>query len=104
VAFALLGWDGTDEGAPARRAAARERHLALITAMAEDGRLALGAPLLAAGGAIAGSLMILSGDDRAVADAYLADDPYVTGDVWREIALWGTRFGGLPYRPLPGAG
>jgi hypothetical protein len=26
-----------------------------------------------------------------------------TGDVWRDIALHGTRFAGLPYRALPGA-
>jgi uncharacterized protein YciI len=105
MAFALLGWDGTDEGAASRRAAARDRHLALIGAMAEDGTLALGAPLLDRAGRIAGSLMFLSGEDRSVVDAYLAEEPFATEGVWVRHEAHPFRIAPLPYRPIaqPGA-
>jgi uncharacterized protein YciI len=105
MAFAILAFDGTDEGAAARRAAARERHLAVITAMAADGRLALGAPLFDAAGRIAGSLMMLSGEDRSVVDAYLAEEPFATEGVWDRSEAHPFRIAPLPYRPLavPGA-
>lgn len=105
MAFALLARDGTDAGAEARRSAARERHLALIGAMAEDGRLALGAPLLDRAGRIAGSLMILSGDDRAAVAAYLAEEPFAREGVWVRHEVHRFLIAPLPYRPIatPGA-
>lgn len=105
MAFALIAHDGTDDGAASRRAAVRQRHLDLITGMAEDGRLALGAPLFDAGGRVAGSLMMLAGDDRSVVDRYLADEPFATEGVWVGHEVHPFRIAPLPYRPLavPGA-
>jgi uncharacterized protein YciI len=100
VAQALLAFDGTDDAAPARRAAARERHVALNAAMAADGRLLLGVPLRRPDGASAGSLMLLAGDDRAIADAYLAEEPFAREGVWQRIDLHPFRVAPLPYRPL----
>jgi len=104
MAWAVLGFDGTDAGAPARRMAARDRHLALITPMAEDGRLALGIPLLSDAGRIAGSLMLLAPDDRATIDAYLAAEPFAEPGVWQTHRVHPFRIAPLPYRRLPQPG
>ena len=34
--------------------------------------------------------------------AWIDADPYVTGGVWQDITMHGTRFAPLPYRALPG--
>lgn len=99
----VVAWDGTDEGALARRMAVREGHLARVRPHAESGLLGFGGAILGEDGRMAGSIAVIAAPDDAAARAWLADDPYVTGDVWRDITLYGTRFAGLPYRPLPGA-
>ena len=109
MGYAVLAWDGEDEGAPARRMAARDRHLGVITEWARDGRLALGVPLFTAEGRIAGSLMVLSVPDRAGLDAYLAAEPFNQGApgrdrVWQRVAAHPFRIAPLPYRPLPQPG
>jgi uncharacterized protein YciI len=99
----IVAMDGTDAGAPARRAAVREAHLARVLPAARDGTLAMGGAILDAAGAMRGSIAVTRHDSDAAARAWLAEDPYVTGGVWQDIALHGTRFVGLPYRALPGA-
>lgn len=98
MGYAVMAFDGPD---PAKRAAARDRHLAVITAWAADGRLALGVPLFDAAFQPAGSLMILSVPDRAGLDAYLAAEPFATEGVWERIEAMPFRIAPLPYRPLP---
>lgn len=101
----IIAMDGTDNAAPDRRLAARQAHMARVAPMAADGTLALGGAILdAAGGRMIGSIAVTAHADDAAARAWMADDPYVTGNVWRDVALHGTRFAPLPYRPLPGAG
>lgn len=100
----IVAMDGTDEGAPARRAAVREGHLARVVPAARDGTLALGGAILDEAGAMRGSIAVTRHATDEAARAWMADDPYVTGGVWQDIALHGTRFAPLPYRPLPGAG
>lgn len=102
MAWIVLGFDGTDAEAPARRSAARQRHLAVITAMAADGRLALGVPLFESDGRVAGSLMVLSGDEPAALEAYLAEEPFAREAVWQRTDTMPGRIAPLPYRPLPG--
>lgn len=104
MAWIVLGFDGTDAEAPARRAAARERHLAVITPMAADGRLALGVPLFEPDGRVAGSLMVLSGEAPAALEAYLGEEPFAREGVWQRTDTMPGRIAPLPYRPLPGPG
>lgn len=104
MGYAVLAFDGEDEGALARRMAARERHLAVVTEWAADGRLALGVPLFTAEGRIAGSLMVLEVPDRAGLDAYLAAEPFNDGQVWRRVTAHPFRIAPLPYHPLPQPG
>ncbi len=102
MAYAVLAFDGEDEGAPARRMAARPRHLAVLTRWIEDGRLAFGAPLVAGPEArMIGSLMVVHGEDpQALAD-YLAEEPFSTDGVWVRRTTWPMRLAPLPYAPVP---
>lgn len=105
MAYAVIAFDGEDEGAPARRAVARDRHIAIITAMARDGRLAMGVPLHSAEGRSLGSLMVLDVPGQEGVDAYLAAEPFAQGGVWQRCAAHPFRIAPLPYQPLvpPGA-
>ena len=94
----VIARDGAADG---RRMALRDRHLAVITPMAADGRLALGVPLFAADGRVHGSLMVLQ-TDRAGLDAYLAEEPFAAEGVWAAVEIHPFRIAPLPYRPLPG--
>ncbi|MDB5317279.1 MAG: hypothetical protein JWO24_3123 [Rhodospirillales bacterium] len=95
---AVMAFDGPD---PARRAEVRDRHLAVITAWAAAGRLALGVPLFNAAFKPVGSLMILTVEDRAGLDAYLAEEPFAVEGVWERVETMPFRIASLPYRPLP---
>ncbi len=78
--------------------------MARVRPMAADGTLAVGGAILdAPGGRMVGSVAVIARADDAGARAWMAEDPYVTGGVWRDISLHGTRFAPLPYRPLPGS-
>jgi uncharacterized protein YciI len=100
----IVAMDGTDAGAPARRAAAREAHLARVLPAARDGTLAMGGAILDEAGAMRGSIAVTRHASDAAARGWMAEDPYVTGGVWRDVALHGTRFAPLPYWALAGAG
>ncbi len=100
----IVAMDGTDAEAPARRTAVREAHLARVRPMAADGTLAMGGAILDEAGAMRGSIAVTRHATDDAARAWMAEDPYVTGGVWKDITLHGTRFAPLPYRPLPGAG
>lgn len=100
MAFAVIAFDGPD---PSRRAAARDRHIASIEAMARDGTLLLGLPLHSAQGRSRGSLMVIAAQDRTGVDAYLAREPFVAGGVWQDIACRPLRVATLPWRPWPAA-
>lgn len=99
----IIAHDGTDAGAPARRMAVREAHLARARPAAEDGTLAMGGALLDESGTMRGSIAVTRHATDEAARAWMAEDPYVTGGVWQEVTLHGTRFAPLPYRALPGA-
>ncbi len=85
--FLVVARDGTDDGAAERRMAVREAHMAGAKAMAASGALILGGALLDDDGAMIGSACMVEFEDRAALDAWLKDDPYVTGDVWRTIEV-----------------
>lgn len=99
----IVAMDGMDKDAPARRAAAREAHLARVLPAARDGTLAMGGAILDEAGAMRGSIAVTRHASDEAARAWMAEDPYVTGGVWRDVALHGTRFAPLPYRALPGS-
>lgn len=101
MGYAIIAWDGPD---PARRMATRDRHLAVITRWAQDGRLALGSPLFTPDWKPAGSLMVLDVPDKAGLDAYLAEEPFAVEGVWDRWTAHPFRIAPLPYRRLPQPG
>lgn len=104
MAWLVLGFDGTDADAPARRMDARDAHVAFITAEAEAARLALGLPLHDEAGRSLGSLMILAAEDRSGRDAYLEREPFATRGVWHRTEIHPFRIAPLPYAPWPSPG
>lgn len=97
----ILGWDGEDAEAPARRASVRDRHLAVLNRWAAAGRLNLAVPLFRADGTAAGSVMILDGEDEVGAREYLMDEPFARDGVWLSYQMRPFRIAPLPYAPLP---
>ncbi|MGH3573857.1 MAG: YciI family protein [Pseudonocardiaceae bacterium] len=91
--FMVLGYDGKDDDALARRLAVREQHLAVGDRLAADGTLLFAAAILDANATMIGSMLVLDFPSRVELDAWLAAEPYVTGDVWREVEISPVRVG-----------
>ncbi|GAB4176823.1 MAG: hypothetical protein OHK0024_14310 [Thalassobaculales bacterium] len=85
--FLLIAHDGTDEGALDRRMAARDRHLEHIKPLVAAGNIVVGGAMLDDAGRMVGSYVVCDFPDRAALDAWIAGDPYTTGDVWRKIEV-----------------
>ena len=85
--FLVIAYDGTDEAALDRRMAVREAHIEAARAMKADGSMIVGGAILDDQGRMIGSSCIVEMPDRAAVDAWLARDPYVTGNVWQKIEV-----------------
>ena len=85
--FVIIGLDGTDEWAPARREAVRQDHIALGDKLLESGNLWYGAALLHDDGSMKGSMYVMNFASEDELQAYLKKEPYVTGNVWQDITI-----------------
>ena len=85
--FLVIALDGKDDGAPARRQAAREAHLVGVRKLKVTGNMLTGGAILDNDGNMVGSAVLVEFEGRDDLDAWLNDDPYVTGDVWRDITV-----------------
>jgi uncharacterized protein len=85
--FLIIAHDGTDEGALDRRMAVREAHLKSARERAASGMTIMGGAMLDDDGKMIGSASVVEVESRAELDAWLEADPYVTGDVWRNITV-----------------
>lgn len=84
--FMILGTD-SPEGAP-RRAGLRPSHLEHIGRLVEQGRIRWAGPWLdAAGQKPLGSLILMEAADRSELDRIVAQDPYVAGGVFGDVAV-----------------
>lgn len=73
-------------GAAELRAANRSAHLAYAESVGD--RLVFGGPLLSDDGqAMVGSMLVLECDDRAGADAFVADDPYGKAGLFERVEI-----------------
>ncbi len=79
--------DGTDTDAPARRQAVRAAHLELAKRFKDEGKIVMAAARLHEDGSMAGSVIIYSAESRAQLDEWLTNEPYIAGDVWRDISI-----------------
>lgn len=82
--FILTAYDAKDDGAFARRIAARERHIELLDEMFEEGAVLFGAALLDGDGKMIGSTIVYEVDDRSDLDMMLKVEPYVVDKVWEK--------------------
>jgi uncharacterized protein YciI len=94
--FLVVARDGTDEEAIERRRRARPTHLEAIQPLVDAGHVLVGGAILSEAGEMVGSMLLVDFTDRADVDAWIAGDPYVTGDVWRSIEV-------TPFRTAVGA-
>lgn len=85
--FMVIGRDGSDQSATARRLAVRDNHLALAQQMKNKGELLYAAALMDENERMVGSALIMEFEDRAGLDAWLEVEPYVVGDVWRTVEV-----------------
>jgi uncharacterized protein YciI len=86
--FIVIGRDGTDEGAPARRMAAREAHLRQAKEMFDRGVLLFASAILNDEGKMAGSMIVCefpSAED--LRSQWLDHEPYVVGKVWENVEV-----------------
>lgn len=86
--FIVIAFDGTDADAPTRRLAARPAHLKMVEQATARGEQILGVAILDDGGKMIGSLMVMDFPSRALLDAWLEREPYVTGKVWERIDVY----------------
>ncbi len=85
--FLVLAYDAKDEGAPARRMAARQAHLDTIARYKASGNMRIGAAILDDGGKMCGSCIIAEFPSRVELNEWLSADPYVTQKVWGEVQV-----------------
>ena len=85
--FLILAHDATDADALKRRMEHREAHLACIARYKAAGHMHIGAALLDGAGTMTGSAIIAEFPSREGLEAWLAEDPYVTGKVWGKIEV-----------------
>jgi uncharacterized protein YciI len=85
--FSVLAMDGTDEGAPARRAAVRKQHLEAVQAHVDAGRVRLGGAFLDDAGNMRGSFLLVEGESAAEVRALMESDIYFTSGVWQSLEV-----------------
>ncbi len=85
--FLLLARDYTDDDAINRRMAARSAHMETVARLKAEGHARMGAALLNEAGQMHGSMMVLDFPSRDELDAWLKEEPYVTGKVWKHIEI-----------------
>ena len=85
--FVIIGLDGTDDEALSRRMAVREKHIELGDELVASGNLWYAAALLHDDGSMKGSVYIVDFPSEEALQEYMDKEPYVTGDVWREVTV-----------------
>jgi uncharacterized protein YciI len=100
--FLVLAHDGDDSDALARRLAVREAHLALGNKLRDEGKMLYGAAILDETSKMVGSVLICDFASRQDLDHWLEEEPYVTGQVWKNIEVRECRVGPTFEGKIPG--
>lgn len=87
VEYLVTAWDGTDADALNRRLAVRDAHLVGAQRLAERGQLLSGGAILDEDGRMIGSSMHVAFADETAFRTWYDAEPYVTGDVWRDVTV-----------------
>ena len=86
--FLVVGLDGNDDEALARRMAVRGEHIALGDELLAAGNMWYGAAILREDGSMGGSALFMDFQDEVALNEWLAREPYVTGKVWQSITVY----------------
>ena len=85
--YLVIAKDGRDPDALSRRMAARPNHLSLASSMFADGSMREGGAILNPEGRMIGSACVVDFPNEDALNHWLQSDPYVLGDVWKEIEV-----------------
>ena len=86
--FLVTAFDGGDNEAMTRRMNARAQHIDYVEKGKAEGKFIVGGAILDDEGKMIGSSLIVDFPSKeALEKEWLANEPYVTGDVWREIDI-----------------
>jgi len=83
----ITAYDGTDENALERRMSVREAHIEGAKVLKEAGNMIAGGAILDEAEQMIGSTVYVDFDSREELDQWLANDPYVIGNVWQDITV-----------------
>lgn len=86
--FLVIGKDGKDKKAMARRLAVREAHLKLGDAMEKSGNRWYGCVMLDDDVKMIGSMTVMDFPSEKELKKWLKCEPYVTGKVWETIEVY----------------
>ena len=89
----VIGTDGDDKDALKRRMKARPDHIAVSERERAAGHHLFAAAVVNSDDQMTGSMIFVQYDTREDLDAWLAEEPYVTGGVWTSIQLSPARVG-----------
>lgn len=85
--FIIKAYDARDEKALERRMNARPAHLENIKKVKETGSVVCAGGITNEAGKPIGSFLVMDFATRALLDDYLASEPYIRCNVWRDIAV-----------------
>lgn len=85
--FLIIGKDGNDEKAAARRLAVRQAHLDYGDELLKSGIRWYGAVLLDDNEKMIGSMAVMDFPTEIELQEYLKKEPYVTDHVWKSIEI-----------------
>jgi uncharacterized protein YciI len=86
--FLVVGYDGTDKDALARRMAVREAHLKLGKELHAAGKWLYAAGILDDEGKMIGSMIVCEFPSREEMEKqWLSKEPYIIGKVWQKIDI-----------------
>lgn len=85
--FLVIGRDGTDDKAMERRLAVRQAHIDLGEELRQTGSMWYGAALLDDNDNMIGSMLLMDFPSKKELQAWLDNEPYVTGKVWQSIEI-----------------
>ncbi len=83
--FIVIGHDLPD--ALPRRLEVRQKHIDLCNEMKAKGTMLYGVALVDDDGKMKGSMVVCDFPDEDALDAYLKEEPYITGKVWGKVEV-----------------
>lgn len=85
--YLIIGRDGTDSEAPARRQAARPAHIEMGEELRQAGNMWYGAALWDDDNQMIGSMLLMDFPSEKELHAWLNKEPYVVGKVWEKLEV-----------------